>query len=199
MMTPGRFHTILAAQTLVVVGLASTNWYLKPESAGSWAMGAVSMPVIWVIVTLLMRRRPLESYGEAEGRFFTRSIMAAGSILAAALGIKLARTLGAFDADSLERVWGVVMGAVLVVMGNLMPKTLTPLAAQPRSESHTQSTRRFAGWSFVLAGLAYATVWMVLPVTQANTVAMLICASAVVLVVIRCTWAFSRAASKGSW
>ena len=200
MMTHKRFRTIIATLTFIVVVLAVTNWYFKPENARSWAIGMASMPAIWGIVTFLERRRSLKSYGEAERRFFTGSVIVAGLILAAAQGIKLIDTLGDFDMDRLERVWGVGIGVVLVIMGNVMPKILSPLAAQRCSESKTQSIQRFAGWSFVLAGLAYAIVWMVLPVTQANTVAMLICLSSVILVVLRCTWAFtiSRDASSAT-
>ncbi|MCZ6894867.1 MAG: hypothetical protein O7H40_12605 [Gammaproteobacteria bacterium] len=164
MMTPKRFHTIIATLTFLVVGLGVANWYFKPESARSWAIGIAAMPAIWGFVAFLGRRRSIRAYGEAERRFFTGSVIVAGLILAATLGIKLIDTLGDFDSDNLERVWGVVIGAVLVVMGNVLPKILRPLAAQRCSESKTQSIQRFAGWSFVLAGLAYAIVWMVLPV-----------------------------------
>ena len=199
-MTHKRFHAIIAALTFLLVGLAITNWYFKPENARSWAIATASMPAIWGIVAFLERRRSLESYGEGERRFFTGSVIVTGLMLAGALGIKLVETLSDFNPDNLERVWGVGIGAGLAIMGNVMPKILSPLVAQRCSESKTQSIQRFAGWSFVLAGLCYAIVWIVLPVNQANTVAMLIVLSSLILVVLRCTWAFanSRGASSAT-
>lgn len=197
-MTHKRFHTIIAALTVLVVGLAVTNWYFKPEAALSWAIAIVSMPAIWVVVAFLQRRRSLKPYREGERRFFTGSVIVAGLMLAGAQVITLFDTLGDFDPDRLERIWGVGIGVVLAIMGNVLPKILGPLAAQRCSESKTQSIQRFAGWSFVLAGLSYAIVWLVLPVTQANTVATLIVLSSLILVVLRCTWAFTIARDASS-
>ncbi len=191
MMTHKRFHTIIAMLTLLVAGLSVTNWYFKPENASTWAIGLAAMPVIWAIVTIIIRLRPLTSYSEAERRFFTASVFVAGLMLAGAQGLKLTDTLGDFDMNFLDRVWGVAIGAVLVIMGNIMPKILGPLSAKRCSPSATQSIQRFSGWSFVLAGLAWIMAWAVLPVTQANTVAMVSVASSVVLVMLRCTWALA--------
>ena len=129
-MTHKRFHTIIAALTVLVVGLAVTNWYFKPEAALSWAIAMVSMPAIWVVVAFLQRRRSLKSYREGERRFFTGSVIVAGLMLAGAHVITLFDTLGDFDPDRLERIWGVGTGVVLAIMGNVLPKILGPLAAQ---------------------------------------------------------------------
>lgn len=191
MMSHKRFHTIIAALTLLVAGLGAANWYLKPASARGWAIGMAAMPAIWCVTILVGRRRPLESLGERERRIFTGSVIGAGLILAASQGIKLVETLGDFDPDRLERVWGVCIGAVLVIIGNAIPKALAPLAAQSCSDSRAQSVRRFTGWSFVLAGVAYAIAWLALPAAQAGTVSTLACLSAVVLVALRCGWALT--------
>jgi len=45
-----------------------------------------------------------------------------------------------------------------------------------------------AGWAFVLAGLGYAIVWLILPVDRANAVAMSIVATTLLLVVGRTAW-----------
>ncbi|MCZ6673885.1 MAG: hypothetical protein O7C75_13215, partial [Verrucomicrobia bacterium] len=138
MMIHKRFHLVIATLTFLVVTLGAANWYFDPANARSWVIGMASMPAIWGIVMLLERRRSPKSSSEAERRFFTGSVIVAGVLLAGAQGIKLIETLGDFDPDRLQRVWGVGVGVILVIMGNAMPKILSPLAAQRCSESKTK-------------------------------------------------------------
>ncbi len=191
MMTHRSFHLVIAALTLLVAGLGAANWYLKPESAAAWAIGMASMPVIWGIVTFLLSRRPLTEYGDSERRFFTGSIAFAGLILAGAMGIQLFAALGEVELGLTRRVWGVAVGVFLVLMGNVMPKILSPLAAQRCAPSKAQSLQRFAGWSFVLGGLGYVAAWLILPLGRADTVATLFCLAAVVAVALRGGWIFT--------
>jgi dipeptide/tripeptide permease len=109
----------------------------------------------------------------------------AGLILAAALSLGLAEQLGVLDGGMSERAMGVFIGAVLVVCGNSIPKTLKPLAQEKCEPASEQALRRFAGWTFVLAGLGYAIAWLVVPLEWANLVATLIAAAAVGLVAAR--------------
>ncbi len=191
MMTHRQFHTIIAALTVLVVGLGAANWYLKPEGAVAWAIGMASMPVIWGIVTYLLRRRPLAEYGEAERRFFIASVASAGLILAGAMGIQLFGAISEVELELTRRVWGVAVGVFLIVIGNVMPKILTPLAALRCEAKRAQSLQRFAGWSFLLAGLGYVAAWLILPVNHADIVATLSCLAAVVAVAVRCGWVFT--------
>ena len=202
-MTHIRFHTILALLALVVMGLASVNWYYEPEAVRSWIIGMAAMPFIWLVVILIGQRRPLESYNDGERRFFVGAVLIAGVVLASAQCLKLVERLDLFAPGVLERAWGVGVGVLLVVMGNAMPKVLSPLAARCTTASATavpaargqasqkQSVQRVAGWSFVLGGLGYAIAWLALPVKQADTVATLICLAALAVVVLRVMWAFT--------
>lgn len=191
MMTHRQFHAVIAALTVLVVGLGAANWYLKPEGAGVWAIGMASMPVIWGIVIYLLRRRPLAEYGDSERRFFAASVASGGLILAGAMGVQLYGAISEVELELTRRVWGVAVGAFLVVIGNVMPKILTPLAALRCEAKRAQSLQRFAGWSFLLAGLGYVAAWLILPVNQADIVATLSCLAAVVAVAVRGGWVFT--------
>ena len=50
-----------------------------------------------------------------------------------------------------------------VLTGNAVPKVLTPLAAMKRDPARVQAFRRFAGWAWVLTGIAYSLAWLALP------------------------------------
>jgi len=65
-------------------------------------------------------------------------------------------------------------GFFLVSMGNALPKTLKPLKAGQCDPACTQSFQRFSGWTWVMTGLTFAMVWLVLPVETAKTVGIMV-------------------------
>ena len=90
----------------------------------------------------------------------------------------------------MERAQGVMVGLVLAVCANLVPKTLEPLSTTRCEPSRKQALQRFAGWTLVLAGLGYSIAWLVLPLDQARIPAMSIVASGLLLVLARVAWTF---------
>ena len=169
---------------LLVVALGAWMWYLRPEHALKWAVSMFMLPVAWCGLELLKRTGTWRAT-EADQLRLSRAITGAGLILAAALSLRLAETLDVLGGGISERAMGVVIGAVLVVCGNAIPKTLKPLAQEKCDPASEQALRRFAGWTFVLAGLGYAIAWLVVPLDWANLVATLIAAAALVLVATR--------------
>ena len=88
----------------------------------------------------------------------------AGTMLAIALLSRLAASLGwTFAADLSSRATMAVLGAFFVLTGNAVPKVLTPLAAMKRDPARVQAFRRFAGWAWVLTGVAFSLAWLALP------------------------------------
>ncbi len=83
------------------------------------------------------------------------AILLAGSILAIAGGLAYANRLEVIDEDTVQRVMGVVIGVVLVICANLVPKNLEPLR-EGCDPSKMQALQRFTGWTLVLAGLGHA-------------------------------------------
>ncbi len=80
---------------------------------------------------------------------------------------------------------GVILGLVLVIVGNFMPKNVEPSSEERCEPSAAQALQRFAGWTFVLAGVAYSLVWLVFPLRHASLVSTLTLAAAVLLVAAR--------------
>ena len=82
------------------------------------------------------------------------------------------------------RVTMVLLGLYFVVSGNALPRRFTARAAQRPNSAGIQAGQRFAGWTFVLAGLAFALAWIVLPtdVAEPLSVAFLVGGSLMVFV-----------------
>jgi hypothetical protein len=185
-------HVRIAPTALVVAGLAAADWYLRPERAGFWIVGIATMAGVWLAAALLERAKLPSAQTESERGFVVMTAVTAGRLLAIALGVKLVDAVG-LGGTLLERAQGVAIGLVLMVIGNMVPKIIGPLAAGRCSPAQLQSDQRFAGWAFTVAGLAYAVVWMFAPLAPAQTASTLFCAAAVVLVAGRLAWRFLRA------
>jgi hypothetical protein len=92
------------------------------------------------------------------------ALVLAGLMLAIAMLARLAASLGWAAASELSsRASMAVLGALFVLTGNAVPKTLTPLAAMKRDPARVQAFRRYAGWTWVLTGVAYSLAWLALP------------------------------------
>lgn len=184
-----RTHAQIAPVALLVAGLAAADWYVAPNHALKWIVGIATMAVVWLVVILMQRSTATQT--DSERRVLVRSAVMAGLMLAVALGAALLDATGFKDGMVQARAPGIVIGLMLVVIGNMVPKAVGPLAAKRCSPAQTQSLQRFTGWAFTLAGLAYTAVWIFAPVPQAENVSALVCAGAVLLVIGRWAWASS--------
>jgi len=111
------------------------------------------------------------------------ALIMAGLILALAVAVNLADDRGFIEASTAERAMGVATGLVLVVFANFMPKNLGPLSESRCGPGKGQNLRRFAAWTFVLAGLGHSLIWLTFPIPLAHIWAKVIVASGLVLVV----------------
>jgi len=94
--------------------------------------------------------------------------------------------------DAARRLLGVVLGAVVVMFSNSIPKVLASRARCTPAED--QAARRFAGWSMVLGGLGYMLAWMFVPLSMAALIGGTVLAIGLALAILRCL----RLGSKGS-
>ena len=90
------------------------------------------------------------------------------------------RFLPVFDPAD-EKIWArrltmVIVGLFFADMGNRIPKTLTPLSQLSCDAAKVQAFQRYFGWVWVMTGLMYSAVWLVLPLDIAQQVAMLVLA-----------------------
>ena len=116
----------------------------------------------------------------------TTSLIFAVMMIGSALAMAYADQLGLKEPAD-ERNYGVMIGFMLAWFGNIMPKQGPETNCAQCSPSTGQNMRRFAGWVFVIAGLAHGAVWLAAPLEVANYIAMGIVAGALVLVIGRAT------------
>ena len=99
----------------------------------------------------------------------------AGLTLAVALAFRYAKARGLVtDPEISTRVVTALYGLIVAWSGNMMPKTLTPLARMRCDPARHQVRQRRAGLAFVLAGIGWSVSWMVLPLPAAMPVSMLL-------------------------
>lgn len=129
------------------------------------------------------------------GSPITRALLGAALILAASAALALASP-GLIDEELARRLWGVIMGAVVVIYANAAPKALTPMARMRCDPATEQALRRFSGWAIVLGGLGYAGAWLLAPIESAALLAIAFLGSALLLVVVRYGWNASGGTSR---
>jgi hypothetical protein len=116
------------------------------------------------------------------------SIASAILLVGVSIAMVILRRAGVID-DNPTRGVMVIIGLLLALYSNMIPKTFTAKSAR------ALAVKRLAGWAFVLSGLAYAAVWMFAPFENAPDLSMAVVAPATVLVLVSCLWARSRPSS----
>ena len=179
-----------AASALTAVGivLVLANWYAKPEAALAWT-AALAMCVVMVAALRVSRRAVRHSTAKATAvpgldRIPTAVVFAA-LIMGVPLALTLARSYGLVDgSDVARRSTGVLIGAFVAMLGNVMPKNLPPLSSMRCGGARQQAFHRRAGWTWALCGLASAIGWLALPIDSAQIAAIVVMVTAIVLTIV---------------
>jgi hypothetical protein len=119
-----------------------------------------------------------------------RALIVAGALIGVAIALRLLSP-AYLSPEFATRTMGVLLGGLVVAYSNRAPKALGPLL-QRRDPAEEQAMRRFAGWSLVLGGAAYAVAWIAAPLAHANLISASLLATALLLVVVRHAWGRSR-------
>lgn len=185
-MTAKPISNYLAPALLVLsTSLAAANWILQPARAGAWAATLAFLGCMAVALLFAQRRSGNEAQRRA-GDAIRHAVVFAGLMLAFMLGMRLSVTLGVIhDADLSRRMTMVFMGAFIAFIGNGMPKTLTPLSALQCDPARVQAFQRLAGWTWVLSGVAYAIVWLVLPLDLAKPVSVVLLMTGMLVIAVQ--------------
>ncbi len=172
----------LAMMALPVV-LGAGLCALRPERAWLWVVAMLFLPASWLAIRATSRALgktpvggmmiPVEDPADAR-RSISFAIAFASLVVAIALGARLAEALGLIDrslADVVATRWtNVFAGGYFVLRGNALPKVLMPLPDLGPGAEAMQALQRRTGWIFVLAGLAYIVLWLVLPLHLAEPI-----------------------------
>lgn len=107
-------------------------------------------------------------------------------LMGLAMALVFASQLGALSVAVEKRAFGVLIGGVVMVIGNLLPK-MRPLSTRGADPSRATAAERFTGWLLVLAGAAYMALFLFLPLERARPIAAVTGLSAIVLVTLSWT------------
>ncbi|MGB3626435.1 MAG: hypothetical protein WA989_11415 [Henriciella sp.] len=105
------------------------------------------------------------------------------TIAAAILAFGVAKKTGMLDPDLARRGVAIMLGLMLVVTGNYVPKLR--LFQASGGQAGTSAVDRFAGWTFVLSGIAFITTWVFAPIGSAMLASPMIGAAGFLLVLAR--------------
>ena len=126
----------------------------------------------------------------------SRASVVRGLIIAALL-LGISVTLKMLSPEYLSpelarRLLGALLGLVVIVYANAVPKALSPLIRMRCDPAAEQAIRRFTGWTLALGGVAYAVAWMIAPLQYANALAGGLLAFAVMVVITRLVLGMAR-------
>ncbi len=180
-----------AASALPAVGivLVLANWYAKPEAALAWTAPLAMFAVMFGALRL-SRRALRRSTGDATALRSPDTIPTAVVFGALMMGIPLALTLARSygvvdDIDLGRRSTGVLIGAFLAMLGNVIPKNLPPLSSMRCDGARQQAFHRLAGWTWVLCGLGSAIAWLALSLDSAEIATSVLVVAAMVATVVQ--------------
>ena len=175
-----------SALTAAGIVLVLANWYAKPEAALAWTAPLAMFAVMFAALRL-SRRALRRSTGDAlrSPDWIPTAVVFAALMMGIPLALTLARSYGVVDDIDLgRRSTGVLIGAFLAMLGNVMPKSLPPLSSMRCDGARQQAFQRLAGWTWVLCGLASAIGWLALSIDSAEiaTTVLVVTAMAVTIV-----------------
>ncbi len=133
-----------AASALITVGivLVLANWFTKPEAALAWTAVLAILAVMIAALRwsrLAVRRSTMET---TAARQITTAVVFAALMMGIPLALTLARSFGFVDGfDVALRSTGVLTGAFLAMLGNVIPKNLPPF----RRDATAHGNKRFTG------------------------------------------------------
>ncbi len=120
-----------------------------------------------------------------------RSLLIAAIYLLTAVLLNELRQRQVVSAETVVRLIGMLMGSVVLVSANAIPKRLVPLARLSCDPAREQTLRRFGGRVLVLGGLGYTLAYALAPIAIDSTLAICLLAPAVLVVAgitARCAW-----------
>jgi len=175
-----------AALTAVGIVLAVTNWYARPEAALAWGATLVMFAVMFAALRLSRPASHRSTWDAAALRRIPTAVVFAALMMGIPLALSLALSYGvADDLDLGRRSTGVLIGAFLVMLGNVMPKNLPPLSSMQSDGVRQQAFQRLAGWTWVLCGLGSAIGWLALSIDSAEIASTVLVVAAMAVTIVQ--------------
>ncbi len=175
-----RQERLAVVTVLAVVVLAGANWILSPEQALRWLRAMLVLPLVWLVLTIWhVRVRRRRAAGADDQLAIERYFRAALTLAVVAVGIRQVVLFSlqiwvrfgdhAASLEAERRVLGLATSAIFVIVGNALPKILTPLAILPvHLAERVTSARRFIGTTWVVLGVVMAAAFLFQPLESAK-------------------------------
>lgn len=167
-------QSMLVALILISAGFALVAWIQRPDGAWVWLLGALTVPAAWAVL-VVSRAMPSASQPRERLNIYN-SLLGAALLIAGALGVSSAVTLGVVPEDWSTRFGMLSSALVLIVIGNTLPKKIEAGCSRPRS----RRIQRLLGWTFVVTGLIAVPIWLLAPMDYARVAGLSLYALAVI-------------------
>jgi len=178
-----------SALPLIAIALAVANWNARPDAAWAWA-AVIVISLVMVAVRwrsqLAFRRSPADAVSIRSLTSVTGAVVFGSLMIIIPLALTLAHAYGVVeDPDSGRSATMIILGAYLAVIGNGLPRMLPPVSSMQCDGAKVQAFQRFAGWTWVLCGLGFATAWLALPEDVAEPVSMALVVAAMIVTIVQ--------------
>jgi hypothetical protein len=180
-------HAAATASILATAVIAAWGFRTDPDRAYRWLVLGALLPAIWAYVEFAQVRADDAEVGTRIMTVHRCVIAFAGLMVSSEVGLRLSVYAGVLDPSWVStglRLRGLILGAGMVVFGNMLPTLRSPWPFR-RQPFAWQQVHRFVGWTFVLGGLGIVGSWAFLPLDYAVR-------SSVLIGTIVCTLALGR-------
>ncbi len=106
----------------------------------------------------------------------------------AAEALAFAQKMGFIEAPLEKRAMGLIIGAVIIVIGNFLPKTRPLTAPGVNPPGPAAAAERFAGWTLFVVGIAYIALFAFAPLDQARKISSILGIGAMIYVAASWGW-----------
>lgn len=174
-----------SALTIVGIVLVVANWYARPEAALAWTAAFAMFAAMLVALRFSRRALHPSNADTTAARRIPSAVLFAALIMGIPLALTLARSYGVVDdIDVARRSTGVLTGAFLAMLGNVMPKNLPPMSLRCDG-ARQQAFLRLAGWTWVLCGVGSVIAWLVLSIDWAQIASSVLVVAAIVVTIVQ--------------
>jgi hypothetical protein len=102
--------------------------------------------------------------------------------------LAIAQNMGFIEPAAAKRAMGLLIGILVIVTGNFLPKTHPLSAPGVNPAGPAAAAERFAGWTLVVVGIAYLALFAIAPLDQARKFASIL--GFIAMIYIAASWAW---------
>lgn len=106
----------------------------------------------------------------------------------AAAALAVAQKMGFIEAPLEKRALGLIIGVMIIVTGNFLPKTRPLNAPGVNPPGPAAAAERFAGWTLFVVGIAYVALFAFAPLDQARQISSFLGIGALIYVAASWGW-----------